>query len=160
MCLLIFQDEIPTDRTAALIYDSDSDQEESTYKLPVENPDKKKWDCESIIYTYSNIYNHPFIIKDPPVCISNYKQHIYYSIILNIIQIQKIRINPKTGVPILQQRLTAQALKSLDNKDNTSKSGSKSVISALSMLSIRPKDETPEEKSKRKKALKEFRQVW
>jgi len=58
----------------------------------------------------------------------------------------------------LQQRLTAQALKTLDNKD-TPKSGSRSVISALSVLSIRPKDETPEEKLKRKKALKEFRHV-
>lgn len=61
-------------------------------------------------------------------------------------------------MPILQQRLTAQALKTLDSKD-ASKGGSKSVISALSMLSVRPKDETPEEKLKRKKALKEFRQV-
>lgn len=77
---------------------------------------------------------------------------------LLIVQIQKILINPRTGVPILRQKLTAQALKSLDNKD-TPKSSSKSVISALSMLSIRPKDETPEEKLKRKKALKEFRHV-
>jgi len=46
----------------------------------------------------------------------------------------------------------------LDNKD-TPKSDSRSVISALSALSIRPKDETPEQKLKRKKALKEFRQV-
>jgi len=46
----------------------------------------------------------------------------------------------------------------LDNKD-APKSESRSVISALSMLSIRPKDETPEEKLKRKKALREFRQV-
>jgi len=53
-----------------LIYDSDSDQEEPTYKLQVEK-DEKKWDCESIISTYSNIYNHPYIIKDPPVCIWN-----------------------------------------------------------------------------------------
>lgn len=76
-----------------------------------------------------------------------------------IFQIQKILINPKTGVPILQKRLTAQALKTLDNKD-VPKSGSKSVISALSMLSLRPKDETHEEKLKRKKALKEFRLVY
>ncbi|XP_025414210.1 protein LTV1 homolog [Sipha flava] len=131
------RDEIPTDRTAALIFDSDSDQEEPTYKVPVENSGEKKWDCESILSTYSNIYNHPALIKDPPI--------------------QKIRINPKTGVPIIQQRLTAKALKSLDNKD-TAKSDSKSVISALSMLSIRPKDETPEQKLLRKRALKNFRQ--
>lgn len=66
--LCVFKDEIPTDRTAALIFDSDSDQEEPTYKLPVENQDVKKWDCESIISTYSNIYNHPALIKDPQVC--------------------------------------------------------------------------------------------
>ncbi|VVC28623.1 Hypothetical protein CINCED_3A022932 [Cinara cedri] len=132
------RDQIPTDKTAALIFDSNSDNEEFTYKLPVQNPEEKKWDCESIISTYSNIYNHPALIKDSPI--------------------QKIRINPRTGIPILQQRLTAQALKSLDNND-TLKSSSKSVISALSSLSIRPKDETPEEKLKRKKALKEFRQV-
>jgi len=51
-----------------LIFDSDSDQEEPTYKLPVENQDLKKWDCESIISTYSNIYNRPALIKDPQVC--------------------------------------------------------------------------------------------
>lgn len=51
-----------------MIYDSDSDQEEPTYKLPVENPEEKKWDCESILSTYSNIYNHPALIKEPLVC--------------------------------------------------------------------------------------------
>jgi len=61
-------------------------------------------------------------------------------------------------MPILKQRLTAQALKSLDNKD-IPKSSSKTVISALSVLSIRPKNEIPEEKLKRKKALKEYRKV-
>jgi len=72
LCSQIFQDEIPTDRTVALLYDSDSEQEEPTYKVPVENPDEKKWDCESIISTYSNIYNDPALIKDdPPVCILN-----------------------------------------------------------------------------------------
>jgi len=131
------RDEIPTDRTVALLYDSDSEQEEPTYKVPVENPDEKRWDCESIISTYSNIYNHPALIKDDP-------------------PIQKIRINPKTGIPIVHQRLTAQALKSLNNKDSL-KSDSKSIISTFSMLSIRSKNETLEEKHKRKSALKEYR---
>lgn len=65
-----------------MIYDSDSDQEEPTYKLSVENPDKKKWDCESIISTYSNIYNHPAIIRDPPVCIFNEKSNNIYNLIV------------------------------------------------------------------------------
>lgn len=45
---------------------------------------KKKWDCESILSTYSNIYNHPKLIDEPSrKQISNH-----------------IAINPKTGVPL------------------------------------------------------------
>lgn len=33
----------------------------------MEVPEKEKWDCESILSTYSNIYNHPKLIKEPPV---------------------------------------------------------------------------------------------
>ncbi|XP_050425109.1 protein LTV1 homolog isoform X2 [Adelges cooleyi] len=127
---------ISTDKSSVLIYDSDSNNEEPTYKVPVDEVDKKKWDCESILSTYSNIYNHPALIRDPVI--------------------QKIQINPRTGVPILQQRLTAKALKSLENS-STQNTGTKSIISALSMLSVRSKSETPEEKLKRKKALKEYR---
>lgn len=65
------------------MYDSDSDQEEPTYKLPVDNSNEKKWDCESIISTYSNIYNHPAIIKDPPVI-------FVYNINLFVIQLHYI----------------------------------------------------------------------
>ncbi|RZC36037.1 LTV1 -like, partial [Asbolus verrucosus] len=32
----------------------------------IEIPEKEKWDCESILSTYSNIYNHPKLIKEPP----------------------------------------------------------------------------------------------
>ena len=32
--------------------------------IPMGTP--TKWDCESILSTYSNIYNHPTFIKDPP----------------------------------------------------------------------------------------------
>jgi protein LTV1 len=33
------------------------------------------------------------------------------------------------------------------------------MVSALSVLSVRPKDETPEERSERKRALREYRKV-
>lgn len=29
---------------------------------------KEKWDCESILSTYSNLYNHPRLIEEPKVC--------------------------------------------------------------------------------------------
>lgn len=35
--------------------------------IPVK--EKEKWDCESILSTYSNIYNHPKLITEPRVSI-------------------------------------------------------------------------------------------
>lgn len=31
----------------------------------LQEPEKEKWDCESIISTYSNIYHHPTVISEP-----------------------------------------------------------------------------------------------
>lgn len=33
----------------------------------IEVPEKQKWDCQSILTTYSNIYNHPKLITEPQV---------------------------------------------------------------------------------------------
>lgn len=45
--------------------ESDSDSQEELVALEV--PEKEKWDCESILSTYSNIYNHPKLISEPSV---------------------------------------------------------------------------------------------
>lgn len=46
--------------------ESDSDsQNDELVQLQV--PEKEKWDCESILSTYSNIYNHPKLITEPSV---------------------------------------------------------------------------------------------
>ncbi|XP_022914671.2 protein LTV1 homolog [Onthophagus taurus] len=120
----------------------DSDSEEELVEMVQEN--KEKWDCESILSTYSNLYNHPKVIELPHK--------------------SKIRINMKTGMPINENKLTAKALSKLNeeydeiNKKVGSKSvGEYSVLSTLSVLSIRPKDESPEEKKERKRLLKEYR---
>nr|XP_022914671.1 protein LTV1 homolog [Onthophagus taurus] len=120
----------------------DSDLEEELVEMVQEN--KEKWDCESILSTYSNLYNHPKVIELPHK--------------------SKIRINMKTGMPINENKLTAKALSKLNeeydeiNKKVGSKSvGEYSVVSTLSVLSIRPKDESPEEKKERKRLLKEYR---
>ncbi|XP_053146521.1 protein LTV1 homolog isoform X2 [Hemicordylus capensis] len=39
-------------------------EEEETVTLLIEEP-KEKWDCESILSTYSNLYNHPKLIEVP-----------------------------------------------------------------------------------------------
>jgi protein LTV1 len=43
-----------------------SSEDENLEKLIVDAREKDKWDCESIISTYSNIYNHPKLISEPP----------------------------------------------------------------------------------------------
>ena len=44
--------------------------------------EKEKWDCETILSTYSNLYNHPKVIEEPKVTIvfflyKCYEQSIY-----------------------------------------------------------------------------------
>lgn len=46
---------------------SSSEDEDSLEELIVNAREKDKWDCESIISTYSNIYNHPKLISEPKV---------------------------------------------------------------------------------------------
>ncbi|XP_023347962.1 protein LTV1 homolog [Eurytemora carolleeae] len=102
------------------------------------NP-KERWDCESILSTYSNLYNHPKLISERR----------------NIIQ-----LSSKTGLPkdTLGRGLTAAALRQLDLETSTPvEDDLQSVASRVSVLSIRNKHETPEEKRARKTALKEFR---
>lgn len=118
-----------------------------------DGPQKKKWDCESILSTYSNIYNHPKLIEEAR------KARVS----------GKIQFNPKTGIPLdtlegdTSNTLTASKLAKLNSGGLVGNAGApkslcaQSVISTLSVLSIRPKDETPEERNERKKLLKEYR---
>ncbi|CAG2172558.1 unnamed protein product [Oppiella nova] len=114
------------------------------------NRDNDGFDCESIISTYSNLYNRPKIITE---------RSIKYP--------QRVRINEKTGLPVgvlEKPGLTAKKLAKLDamnaaDTDSVNKS-SKSVRSSasrLSELSVRPSDETPEQRRQRKSELKEYR---
>jgi len=53
-----------------------SDEEKDIVELPCK---KQEWDCESILSTYSNIYNHPTKIIEPKV------STVRYSILLHFI---------------------------------------------------------------------------
>ncbi|XP_034187471.1 LTV1 ribosome biogenesis factor isoform X1 [Osmia lignaria lignaria] len=126
---------------------SSSEDENSLEELVVDAREREKWDCESIISTYSNIYNHPKLISEPK-------------------QPQKIKVDPKTGIPrnVLDcsEKLTAKSLAQFDQQNENNKpKGPQSIAetmrSTLSTLSIRPKNETPEERKQRKRALKEYR---
>jgi len=99
-----------------------------------------KWDCESILSTYSNKYNHPKLISERTP--------------------RPIELNAKTGIPkdTLGRGLTAAALRQLDLENNTPLEDDLcSMASRVSQLSVRNKHETADEKRERKKALKEYR---
>lgn len=111
--------------------------------------DSDRWDCESILSTYSNLYNRPKLISE-----SNGKHS------------QRIRIDERTGMPIGvldRPGLTAKKLAKLDAlnaETDMSPKGSKSVrssVSRISELSVRDSNETPEQRRQRKAALKEYR---
>ncbi|KAG2229786.1 hypothetical protein INT48_005313 [Thamnidium elegans] len=62
----------------------------------LERPEMKKretWDCQSIVSTYSNLENHPALINDKGPS-------------------KRIRIDPKTGMPILNRREEKKTTKS------------------------------------------------
>lgn len=118
----------------------DSDENDDDFENR-EVPTKMKWDCESILSTHSNIYNHPKLIREP----NN----------------NKIKIDPRTGIPtnvLGCNKLTVKALSRLnaENDDNISIS-TKTISSHISELYIRPKDESPIERHNRKMLLKSYR---
>lgn len=96
-------------------------------KMVVEEP-QEKWDCESILSTYSNLYNHPKLITEP----------------------RKIRLKGKHDLPedsIATRGLTEkQITDDLLAKEKSDKAST-----------YRPKGETSQERAERKKAIKEER---
>ncbi|VDD96417.1 unnamed protein product [Enterobius vermicularis] len=45
--------------------DDDSEEQLDLVTVECSGPKKAKWDCESILSTYSDIYNKPFLIQEP-----------------------------------------------------------------------------------------------
>jgi protein LTV1 len=78
--------------------DSDDEPLEKVF-IQDDTARKERWDCETILSTYSTQYNHPTLIKEQPG------------------GKKRIRVNPKSGFPeTLQQRpgLTKKALSKLN----------------------------------------------
>ncbi|KAK7574144.1 hypothetical protein V9T40_011335 [Parthenolecanium corni] len=124
------------DITKLNINQGDESDNENDYLMEVK--EKEKWDCESILSTYSNLYNHPKLIKEP---------------------VQRIKVDKRTGIPIETQKLTKHALSQL----NTLNSGenphnefdSQSKIRVLNEKRIG--NESLEEKRSRKRLTKELK---
>lgn len=103
------------------------------------DPGKERWDCESIISTYSNLYNHPKLIKEPKK--------------------DKVQLSSRTGLPVEDKGgLSRQGLKRLEQElggDDDDRYETRSRTSVAS--SIRPKNETPEERRLRKAQVRALR---
>lgn len=113
---------------------SKEESEESDNDLvTLEVKPEEKWDCESILSTYSNLYNHPKIITEP-----------------RKVKHKEIKLMGKHGIPedsISTRGLTEKEINMEMNQRNlTDKT-----------CTYRPKDETLDEKKERKKAIKEER---
>lgn len=66
-----------------LAAEESSEEEMIELEVADDECERRKWDCESVLSTYSNAYNHPKVINEP----RSRKR-------------SKIVINPKTGVPM------------------------------------------------------------
>ena len=106
--------------------DSDGDDNEEFEKYAV--PEKEKWDCESIISTYSNLYNHPKLIKEP----------------------KPIKLTKRLGIP-------TDVLKKSNKGDKSNVDGAIEMEYDVAGSHTRKKNETKEEKRDRKNAVKEER---
>ncbi|XP_046553943.1 protein LTV1 homolog [Haliotis rubra] len=115
-----------------VVADSESDDDTELVKMVIEEPGEK-WDCESILSTYSNLYNHPKLISEP-----RSKNNM------------NIKLTSKLGIPLdgLEQRGLTQ--KQIEQEMRDSQRADRAST-------FRPRGETPEEKKARKLAIKDER---
>lgn len=114
------------------VLEEEDEEEEELQTLVIEAPDEK-WDCETIISTYSNIYNRPKVIQEPQ-------------------KAKQIRVSTKTGIP----------LEVLPTRGPTAKQAERMIRindSDLPRVGAQPrsKEESTEERRARKQAIKEER---
>lgn len=124
-------DGIETKKEPELLLNEEEEIEEIV-TLIIEEP-KEKWDCESILSTYSNLYNHPKIIEVPQ-------------------KLKSVEVSKKTGIPldVLPQRgPTAKQTERMQRINDCD----------LPRVSIQPrsKNESKEDRKARKQAIKEER---
>ncbi|XP_032999816.1 protein LTV1 homolog [Lacerta agilis] len=115
-----------------LLPSEEEDEVEEIAALVIEEP-KEKWDCESILSTYSNLYNHPKLIEVPQ-------------------KPKPIEVSSKTGIPlgVLPGRgLTAKQAERMEMIND----------SDLPRVATQPrcKNESKEDRKARKQAIKEER---
>ncbi|EKX41347.1 hypothetical protein GUITHDRAFT_112558 [Guillardia theta CCMP2712] len=138
------EDEELREKTRALALEAGEESEESLEEVEVEK--KQEWDCESILSTYSNIYNRPKVIEDSK-------------------RATKILLDRK-GLPVLMKgdekaksHVTKEAVEAHEEEDGETDSDDEASIctSTAADLGPRRRGETAEEKKMRKEVAKQLK---
>lgn len=119
----------------------------------LERPEQRKretWDCQTIVSTYSNLENHPTLINDKGPQ-------------------KRIRIDPKTGMPILVEVDRKQKAKKKsplaeeeqqnEDEEDDDEEEEEDDESGENKGVARSKEESKEEKRARKQAIKDAKKV-
>ncbi|XP_077574927.1 protein LTV1 homolog [Stigmatopora nigra] len=115
------------------VLQEEDDEDEEEMETLVIKPPEEKWDCETIISTYSNIYNRPKVIEEP-------------------VKVKAIRVSHKTGVPL--DVLTARGP---TNKQVERMSRINDADLPRAATVPRDRDESKDQRKARKSAIKEER---
>lgn len=137
--------------------DNDEGEEEeedfvrlTTFEKPKE---KNNWDCESILSTYSNLYNRPKTISEPSKKKLKKKDDDddASSVSSRTVKDDKIKLSAKSGLPIGVLPAVGPTNRQLEAMDYDG------LTRLRTAPTLRPEDESAEEKRQRKKAVKEER---
>ncbi|XP_054635798.1 protein LTV1 homolog isoform X2 [Dunckerocampus dactyliophorus] len=115
-----------------VLQEEEDDEEEEMETLVIKAPEEK-WDCETIISTYSNIHNRPKVIDHPP-------------------RVKPIRVSNRTGVPLDVLPTRGPTSKQAERMSRINDSDLPRVSTQA-----RHKDEGKDERKARKQAIKEER---
>jgi len=114
----------------------DDDDDDEKLMMPPEDDKKDRWDCETVLTTYSNIENHPRLIRARDTSL-----------------VPKIRLDPRTGMPTVQQKIP-RGPKLVESESENDDDDLPARVTIT-----RPRDESLEEKKSRKQAVKADRQA-
>ncbi|CAG8609852.1 7708_t:CDS:10 [Paraglomus brasilianum] len=138
---VVIEDEIDGRRT-----NRKKKEEYVEIDLTTEGKNKREaWDCQSILSTYSNLENHPTLIRED--------RH------------QKIKIHPRTGMPIIEKMENVSNISKEEAKNGHTDSLSDSEDSVesaqprVNMGIARSREEAIDEKKKRKESVKAERRA-
>ncbi|XP_034044147.1 protein LTV1 homolog [Thalassophryne amazonica] len=125
-------DDLSPKELSVLQEDNEEEDKEEMETLVVEAPEEK-WDCETIISTYSNIYNRPKVIEELP-------------------KPTLIRVSKKTGIPL--DALPARGL-TARQAERMTRINDSDLPRACTQP--RSKEESKDERKARKQAVREER---